>query len=136
MSFAVDGTTLQTLVPLEPGTGAFAWTRVAVLSLARGSHVVRVSGHGSAFGGTFETDETRLIDPAVRRTNGRLLQASVTRNASKVEYLVDLSQGPFAEGRSFPQGNAASEVAGTHRIRTGSRRGSFTQWERSAPSST
>ena len=109
VSFAVDGTTLRTLVPLEPGTGAFAWTRVSVISLARGSHVVRVSGHGSAFGGTFETDETRLIDPAVRRTNGRLLQASVTRNASKVEYLVDLSQGPFAEGRSAPQGNAASE---------------------------
>lgn len=109
VSFAVDGTTLRTLVPLEPGTGAFAWTRVAVLSLTRGSHVVRVAGHGSAFGGTFETDETRLIDPAVRRTNDRRLQAAVTRNAAKVEYLVDLSQGPFVEGRSVPQGNSAAK---------------------------
>jgi hypothetical protein len=68
-----------------------------------------VSGHGSAFGGTFETDETRLIDPAARRTNDRLLQASVTRNAAKVEYVVDLSQGPFVAAPSVPQGTYARD---------------------------
>jgi uncharacterized membrane protein len=95
LSFTLDRHIVSTLLPLDPGRGAFEWVRIKTARLGAGTHTLSVSGRRSLYGGTFEVDETRLIRPVERRDYLLALQRELKAYRKKVAYSVDLSSGPY-----------------------------------------
>jgi hypothetical protein len=99
VTFAVDGRQLRSLLPLESGSGRFAWVDVGRIHLGAGGHSLDVSGAPSAFGASFELDESRVVDPAVLAHNISTIQSAVKQNAQKIDYVFSLAGGPYARQR-------------------------------------
>jgi hypothetical protein len=98
ITFTIDGRMTRQLLPLEAGLGRFAWLRMGTFDFAAGHHTVTVSGAPSTFGGSFEIDESRLVDPDVRARNERRIEDALRTNAGRVSYVLSLSGGPYERG--------------------------------------
>jgi hypothetical protein len=66
LSFGIDGTRVRTLLPLTVVGGGFRWYLVARRTFAPGWHRLNVTVHNSAFGGSYELDQAKLIDATTR----------------------------------------------------------------------
>lgn len=127
ITFTIDGRVRRQLLPLEAGLGRFAWLRIGTFDFTAGHHTITVSGAPSPFGGSFEIDESRLVDPALRAGNERTIEDALRRNARKVSYVLSISGGPYervpadqAPGKWINQGSAGIATT-TARVPRGTR---------------
>jgi hypothetical protein len=114
--FVLDGRQIGDLIPLAPAKGGFRWVRVAAQVFRPGDHTLHVVGGHSNLGGSFEVDETRLIDPTVRSAALNQLSAALHAVRRKVAYSLDLASLTYQNVRygadSQPIGSPLSDSPG------------------------
>lgn len=88
--YSIDGLPVGSVLPLAPDQAGFRWVRIATPILDAGEHRLSVQTLPSSFGGTYEVDETRLVDSAVRTEMLSRLSAAVSAAGPKVAYAFDL----------------------------------------------
>jgi hypothetical protein len=91
VTYLVDGRSAGHLRPLAPGNGGFRWVRITSRLFAAGRHEVDVVGSRSTTGASFEVDESRLIRPAEKARNAKLLDAAIASARGRIALSVDLS---------------------------------------------
>lgn len=93
LTFRLDGRDVADILPLATTDAGFRWVRVATVRYGPGEHALDVEAHPSKFGGAFEVDQTRLVDPdAFIRVESALLRA-LTAQREHVAYAFDLPEG-------------------------------------------
>lgn len=98
VTVTVDGRTLYSQAPLAVGADAFRWVLAGTVTLPAGRHLVTIGARGSAFGDTFEVDETRVVTSTARTSDQRQLEAALNAASAHVAYALNLdTSGSYAD---------------------------------------
>lgn len=96
----LDGRLVRRATPLSVLSGPMVWIRLGRYSLARGDHHLRLTTASSPFGGTYEVDELRVLDPEARTHNQAVITRAVERRRGQLAASFDVNALPLGLGTS------------------------------------
>jgi hypothetical protein len=88
--FSVDGAVARRMVPLSSTDAGFRWVKITSRAFRPGFHRIRVSAATSAYGQSFEVDETRVVEASRRLRIQRGLSEVLAAQRDRVMYAFDV----------------------------------------------
>lgn len=88
--YSLDGREVGEATPLAATAAGFRWLKVATLRLATGHHTLRTRASPSAFGLSYDVDETRLIRTDERRSTEGALREALATARGRTAYALDI----------------------------------------------